>query len=69
MHSSILLPVNFKAFDTSIPFSFVKPNEGSIVTVMIFSGVFSATASISIPPSVDATNEIREVVRSNSTAR
>ena len=47
----------------------MKPWAGSIVMVVIFSGVSSATVSMSIPPSVEATIATRPEPRSTSKAR
>ena len=45
------------------------PLAGSTEKLRIFSGVFAATSSISIPPSVEHTNEIRDEPRSTRSAR
>ena len=47
----------------------MKPVAASMSIAWIFSGVSCATASMSIPPSVDATIEIRPVARLTSKAR
>ena len=46
-----------------------KPSAGSMCCLMIFSGDFSATSSMSTPPSVLAMMSGREFARSSSTAR
>ena len=45
------------------------PTAGSMVSLMIFSGVLAATSSISMPPSVLAIITGRDDERSSSTAR
>ena len=47
----------------------VDPATGSMVIVVIFSGVSWATASMSMPPSVEATIAMRPVARSTSSDR
>ena len=46
-----------------------QPATGSIATLMIFSGCFAATSSISTPPSVEAMKVTREVARSMTAPR
>jgi len=45
------------------------PEAGSTVSVAIFSGVLAATASISTPPSVEATKATRPDPRSTRRER
>ena len=54
---------SFRAWNPEIP------DAGSTATRRIFSGCVSATCSISIPPSVDATIVTRDVSRSTSRLR
>ena len=45
------------------------PEAGSIVKVSTFSGVFAATSSMSMPPSVEQTKAMRLEFRSIRSAR
>ena len=45
------------------------PEAGSTVKFSSFSGVFAATSSMSMPPSVEQTKAMREDFRSISSAR
>ncbi len=51
------------------PWNGWMPEAGSTEKVTIFSGVSWATFSMSMPPSVEAMNETRLVVRSTSSDR
>jgi len=46
-----------------------RPTAGSTCTLKIFSGVWWATCSISMPPSVEATMTGKDVARSRRMAR
>ena len=47
----------------------MRPTAGSTHSFRIFSGVFAATVSISIPPSVEAITTTRETPRSTTMPR
>jgi hypothetical protein len=51
------------------PWKALMPEAGSTVSVTIFSGVLTATASISTPPSVEATKAMRPEPRSTRSER
>ncbi|MNC66223.1 hypothetical protein D3C75_1166050 [compost metagenome] len=57
--SSRASPSSFSASDRVAQSASVTPVVGSMTTVMIFSGVSWATASMSMPPSVETTKEMR----------
>jgi hypothetical protein len=62
-------PSSFSAVFSAATSAGVTPASGSIDRVMIFSGVSWATASMSMPPSVEATKATRPVSRSTSSDR
>ena len=64
--SPVELQRRVRAPSTSSP---VTPASGSIATVTIFSGVSCATASMSMPPSVETTKATRPTERSTSSDR
>ncbi len=68
-HSSASEPVNFRASAAARPSASVKPVVGSMAMVRMRSGVSWATASMSMPPSVETTMATRPLARSTSIER
>ena len=62
-------PSSLSALFSALTSSAVTPVSGLIGRVMIFSGVSWATASMSIPPSVEATKATLPESRSTSSDR
>ena len=62
-------PSSFSAAFSAFTSAAVTPFSGSMATVMIFSGVSWATASMSMPPSVETTKATRPTDRSTSSDR